>query len=210
MNDYNRNECNPCRPFNYFRNENPCRPVNQCIPTNSHPSCCPICLPGPPGATGAKGARGAKGAAGPAGPAGPSALSAFGYIYSTEEQTLDKGDLVVFNSPNIVGAIVFNTNDNFITLTAEGNYRVSFQVSSGSGGGNVWAIEVDNAVLQPFSFMSRSGNTQIFGEFIINVTDAPVVLTLVNEAGNNVKIVNGLASDPNTSVSASVVILKLS
>jgi hypothetical protein len=117
---------------------------------------------------------------------------------------------VVFNSPSTTGAIVFSTNNDFITLTQNGYYRVSFQISSGTGGGNVWAVLVNDSTLQPLSFVSRSGNSQIMGEFIINVINTPTVLKLVNKAQINANIVNGLASTPGTSVSAYMVILKLS
>jgi hypothetical protein len=117
---------------------------------------------------------------------------------------------VEFNSPSTAAPIQYGIGDDEITLTANGVYRVTFQVSSSTGGGNVWGITVGGTSIQPQTFVSRSGNSQIWGDFLINVTTAPVVLALTNLGGDNTSITNGLASDPGTSVSASVVIEKLS
>jgi hypothetical protein len=72
-----------------------------------------------------------------------------------------------------------------------------------------WAIDVAGAVTQPLSYTSRSGNTQVFGEAIITIA-APSTISITNNSGGAVQIETGLAPTPNTSVSASVNILKLS
>ena len=167
---------------------------------------------GPTGATGDTGDTGPTGDTGDTGPTGPTGdaggLSGFAYIYSTDEQTVDEDEAVVFNSPSTVAPIEFTTGTTDITLTENGSYLISFEVSVGASGGSQWAIALDGAITQPLTYHSRSGNSQVFGEAIINVTTAPVVVTIVNTSGN-AQLTNGIASTPDETVSASVTILKL-
>ena len=123
---------------------------------------------GPDGVQGPTGPTGPDGIQGPPGPTGPagSGIAASAYIYSTAEQTLDKGDKVTFNSPSTAAPIQYTVNGTDINLSV-GNYRVTFQISSSTGGGNVWGFKLNNTAIQKQTFVSRSGNSQIFGDFII-------------------------------------------
>ncbi|MDT8717989.1 collagen-like protein [Clostridium sp. 19966] len=174
----------------------------------------PTGFTGPTGPTGFTGPTGPTGFTGPTGPSGPSGsgLSAFAYIYSTTAQSVADNAAVVFDSPSTLAPISFTTGTSTITLTDIGSYLISFEVSVATGGGGEWAIAVGGSVVQSLTYNSRSGNSQVFGEAIVNVSSPPVNITLVNFSGGAVTLSNGLAGGgkPNTAVSASVTILKLS
>ena len=166
---------------------------------------------GPTGATGAIGATGATGVTGVTGATGIArlGLSAFAYIFSTTAQTVANNAAIVFNSPSTAAPIAYTTGNSAITLTPPGNYLVTFEVSVATGGGGQWAIAVNGSVIQSQTYNNRSSNSQIFGEAIINVA-AVTNITIANVSGGAVTLSNGLASIPNTAVSSSVTILKLS
>lgn len=175
---------------------------------------CPPGPPGPPGEQGPPGRRGPAGPpgeAGPPGPPGPSGLSNFAYIYSTENQSINDNSPVVFNSPSTVAPIAYTSGTSIISLTGTGNYMITFEVSNSTGGGSEWSIAINGVVTQPLTYLSRSGNTQVTGSAIVNVTSVPTTISIVNFSGGAVNISNGLSGQgkPNTTVSASVVILKL-
>ena len=63
-------------------------------------------------------------------------------------------------------------------------------------------------LFRSLSYTSRSGDSQVWGEAVITIAAASTI-SIVNNSGGSVKLVNGLAPTPNTSVSASINILKL-
>lgn len=168
---------------------------------------------GPTGATGATGGTGATGPRGTTGATGAPGLglSAFAYIYSTTDQTVADNAAILFDSPSIAGPIAYTIGTSVITLSLPGNYLVSFEVSVANGGGGEWSIALNGSVIQSQTYNNRSSNGQTFGEAIINVT-ASTNITIVNFSGGSVKLSNGLTGGgkPNTAVSSSVTILKLS
>lgn len=164
---------------------------------------------GPPGPQGAIGPQGTQGLPGPQGPPGPAGgLADFAYIYSTAEQDVAEDAAVLFNSPATLAPISFTPTSSTVNLTEAGSYKIDFQISAGTGGGSVWGLTIDGITSPARTFVSRSGNNQVSGDLIITIA-APAVITLVNLSGGAVNLVNGLATDPNTSVSASMAILKL-
>jgi hypothetical protein len=172
---------------------------NNCSPKHKLYIACP------PGIIGPTGAQGIPGAAGPAG--GLSAV--FAYIYSTQAQSVSNAGSVLFNNPTTTSApIAFTAYNSTITLSP-GIYLINFQVSVGNVGGSTWGIAVNNAITQPFSYTNLSGNSQVWGETIISITTSSTISIVNNSGGGSINLVNGIASTTNTSVSASVTILKL-
>jgi len=155
---------------------------------------------GPAGATGATGAPGKDGLS----------LSAFAYVYSINDQEVEKNAAILFESPSTVVPIVYNTGSSAITLSLPGNYLVNFEVSPEVGSDGDWDI-VNGSVKQLQTYSNRSSNGQIFGGSIIKVTDATNI-TIVNSSEGPVKLLSHLSEGGkyNKTVSALVSILKLS
>ncbi|WP_443661205.1 hypothetical protein [Clostridium sp.] len=162
------------------------------------------------GATGVTGVTGTTGATGNTGVTGATGggLSAAAYIYSASAQSVANTSAVIFDGPATSGApISFTAPGSKITLNA-GVYLISFEVSVGTGGGSTWSIAVNSAVTKQLSYTGRSSNSQIFGEAVITLA-ASSTISIVNNSGGSVNLENRLAPSPNTSVSASITILKL-
>lgn len=180
----------------------------------------PIGPPGPPGPAGAPGPAGPQGPAGVAGPAGPqgpigppgSGISSYEYIYSTSAQLVSDNAPVIFNSPSSSSPIAFTTDTSTITLTTTGVYLISFQISTASDGGSQWSIAKNGVISSLLTFNSRASNSQVYGETIINVTSAPTIISIINFSGRAILLSSGLPTNDkfNTSVSASMTILKIS
>ncbi|MCB2362260.1 collagen-like protein, partial [Clostridium estertheticum] len=165
---------------------------------------------GSTGATGNTGATGSTGVTGNTGATGSTGagLSAFAYIYSAAAQSVADTSAVIFDGPaTTLAPISFTAPSSTITISA-GTYLISFETSVGSGGGSTWAIAVNGVITQPLSYTSRSGNSQVWGEAVITIAAASTI-SIVNNSGGAVNLVNGLATALNTSVSASINILKL-
>jgi len=175
---------------------------NNCSPNHNLCTTCPTGVAGPAGAQGIPGATGLAGAAG-------DLSAAFAYIYSTQAQSVSDTGLVLFNNPATTSApIAFTAYRSTITLSP-GIYLISFQVSVGNVGGSTWGIAVNNAITQPFSYTNLSGNSQVLGEAIIPILTPSTISIVNNSGGGSINLVNNIASTSNTSVSASVTILKL-
>ncbi|MCB2294792.1 hypothetical protein LGK95_14930 [Clostridium algoriphilum] len=167
---------------------------------------------GPTGASGTNGINGSDGITGSTGASGTNGisggLSAFAYIYSTAAQSVaDTGSVLFNNPPTTSSPITFTAPSTTINLTPPGTYLISFELSVSSGGGT-WTIAVNGSITQPLSYTSRSENSQVFGEAIITII-VPSAISIVNNSGGSINLANGLSPTPNTSVSASVTILKL-
>lgn len=177
---------------------------------------------GPQGAPGVAGPAGAQGPAGPPGLTGEmgaqgvpgtttvaEGVSSFEYIYSTQAQSVSNAGLVLFNNPATTSApISFIASSSIITLSP-GTYLISFQVSLGNVGSSTWGIAVNGAITQPFSYTSLSGNSQVWGEAIITIQSPSTISIVNNSGGGSINLVNSIALTSNTSVSASVTLLKL-
>jgi len=162
---------------------------------------------GSTGVTGTTGTTGSTGITGTTGNTG-AGLPAFAYIYSTAAQSVANTSAVIFNGPaTTLAPISFTAPSSTITLSA-GTYLISFETSVGTGGGSTWAIAVNGGITQPLSYTSRSGNSQVWGAAVITIAAASTI-SIVNNSGGAINLVNGLAPTPNTSVSASINILKL-
>lgn len=163
----------------------------------------------PPGIIGPTGAQGIQGITGTTGPAG-GLSAAFAYIYSTQVQSVSNTGSVLFNNPTTTSSapIAFTAYNSTITLSP-GIYLISFQVSVGNVGGSTWGIAVNNAITQPFSYTNLSGNSQVWGEAIISIINPSTISIVNNSGGGSINLVNSIALTTNTSVSASVTILKL-
>jgi|GEM_PF-4298132 len=162
---------------------------------------------GSTGVTGTTGTTGSTGITGTTGNTG-AGLPAFAYIYSTAAQSVANTSAVIFNGPaTTLAPISFTAPSSTITLSA-GTYLISFETSVGTGGGSTWAIAVNGGITQPLSYTSISGNSQVWGEAVITIAAASTI-SIVNNSGGAINLVNGLAPTPNTSVSASINILKL-
>ena len=165
---------------------------------------------GTTGATGFTGAIGSTGSTGSTGVTGATGagLPAFAYIYSVAAQSVADTSAVIFNGPaTTLAPILFTAPSSTITLSA-GTYLISFETSVGTGGGSTWAIAINGGITKSLSYTSRSGDSQVWGEAVITIVAASTI-SIVNNSGGAVKLVNGLAPTPNTSVSASINILKL-
>lgn len=167
----------------------------------------PAGVQGPAGLQGPVGETGAQGVAAPVGI--PVGLSAFAYIYSTQAQSVSNTGSVLFNNPATTSEpISFTASSSTITLS-QGIYHISFQVSVGAVGASTWGVAVNNRITQPFSYTSICGNSQVFGEAIITILTPSTISIVNNSGGGSINLMNGIASTTNTSLSASVTILKL-
>lgn len=181
----------------------------------------PIGPPGPPGPQGFTGAQGPQGFTGPPGPPGPQGPQGFtgppgppgppgvvasAYIFSIAAQEVGTGEAAVFNSVATPPPIAFTPPSSNIVLTA-GTYLINFQVSLATAIESAWGIAINGIISASRTFVSRSGETQVYGSVIITLA-VPAIITLLN-LGAPVLLANGLASAPVTAVSASATILKL-
>lgn len=161
---------------------------------------------GPPGPTGATGPQGFPGPPGPQGPQGPPGTVASAYIFSIAEQTVAAAGAAVFNSAATLPPVAFSPPSSSVTLAA-GTYLINFQVSLTTDSASAWGIAINGINSPSRTFVSRSGQTQVFGSIIITLA-VPATITLVNR-GAVVTLASGLSGMPSTAVSASMTVLKL-
>jgi hypothetical protein len=170
---------------------------------------------GPMGHTGPPGRRGDIGPMGPSGEKGekgePFVLN-YAYIYSTEEQTIANHSQIVWNSPTTAIPIFYEEKNPTIILVGKGVYLVRFCASIRAGNGSQFSLIVDNVKEQALTYNNRASDSQICGEAIITITANISTLEIKNTTGTTIVLSNGLGvgTNPNTSVSATLVILKLS
>lgn len=173
---------------------------------------------GPMGHIGPPGRRGDVGPVGPAGEKGekgekgdPFVLN-YAYIYSTEEQTIANNSQIVWNSPTTAIPIFCEEKNPTIILVGKGVYLVRFYASIRAGNGSQFSLIIDNVKQQALTYNNRASDSQIYGEAIITITADISTLEIKNTTGTTIVLSNGLGigTNPNTSVSATLVILKLS
>ena len=126
-------------------------------------------------------------------------------LNSAEGDILPNGDNVVFNTVlnNQSSDIIYNPVTGEFTITAPGNYLVSWWFATDGAGPAInvsFAVDVNGV---PYSIASSpivSG--QLSGDALVTVTTTPTVVTLVNVTGEDVFI-------PTTPVQANIVITQV-
>lgn len=179
----------------------------------------PVGPTGPAGAVGPTGPAGIAGGVGPAGPAGPagapgpagaagSGLAQYGYIYNLGAQVVAIEASVALDTNGPLSAGITHAPGNAgIVATVAGDYEITFFVSGVEP--NQFALFVNGAASAGTVHGSGAGTQQSRGTVILNLA-AGDVLTLVNHSSASAVTLQTLAGGTQTSVNASVRILKIS
>lgn len=174
---------------------------------------------GPTGSTGSTGPAGATsglvgptGATGPIGPTGQSFFSGadfFALMPSDNSSTVVAGSAVEFpqNGPNIGSDIVRASSTTF-TLVSIGIYQVLFQVSVLEAGQLI--IKLDEIELLSTVSGRNTGDSQIVGMAYIQTTTANSILSIVNPTGESTALTITPSAGGILSVSAHLVITRIS
>jgi hypothetical protein len=202
--------------------------------STSHPAMLTIVLAssGPTGATGPTGAAsmvagptGLTGAAsmvaGPAGPTGAigatgGTVSGYGYFYNILSQFVAPQNDMTFDSIGAAsGILLMYSGTSQITVTATGVYSVVFVVSSNAYESSQFALTDNGVVLPGTTYGSEAdlagiGTTQYTGQVIVPLS-AGDIITLRNPAlfTDNVPLMYGGATQPQLSISASILFVRL-
>jgi len=170
---------------------------------------------GDPGTAGAKGDPGDAGAAGDAGPSGAPAVVAyaafFGLAPPNNAATVAVGAAVEFPQNGTANGIVRASASSF-TLTAIGDYEVSWQVSVNEPGQLLLALDAGAGPVElAHTVVGRAtGTSPIVGHALITTTVAGSILSVRNPLGNtNALSVTPLAGGTRP-VSATLIIKRLS
>jgi hypothetical protein len=144
-------------------------------------------------------------------PISPCSMVNYAYIYSTCGQLVPDNAPIVWTSPSTTAPILNQTGTPTVILSGCSVYLVRFCISVRAGNGSQFSIVIDDETQPSLTYNNRSGDTQIYGEAIINVTSKVSRLEIRNVTGEAIVLSNGLgvSTNPNTSVSATLVIFKL-
>jgi hypothetical protein len=145
----------------------------------------PSGLNGPTGPTGPSGGGG--GTTGPTGPTGPTGsgggLSAFGYIFQVDTESIAVGSPVTYNNNGPLKGITHTAGTSGIGITISGTYDIIFSLYTIANPQD-WGIAVNGTVR---------------AEFLANGSNLTASASLVLNAGDNVTIKN-VNTVPNPAV----------
>lgn len=171
-------------------------------------------LTGPSGPTGSNGPTGPISPTGATGPQGPASISLsyadyFALMPGDNDATVGVGTDVSFpqNGPSLGSDIIRISNSSF-RLVAIGTYQIQFQVSVNEAAQLVVTL---NNVEQIYTTVGRAtGASQVVGVCLVQTSTIDNLLTIRNPAGNPAALtITPLAGGAN-SVSAHLVIIRLS
>jgi hypothetical protein len=172
---------------------------------------------GPTGPTGVVGATGPSGSTGPSGATGPAGAAApvlacadfYALMPADNAATVAVGAAVDFpNDGSILGTDITRLTASTFQLAAVGLYQVQWFVSVDEPGQLI--VSLDAAELPTTCFGRATGTSQIGGTCIVSVAAPNAVLSIVNPLGNAAALtITPIAGGAHT-VSAHLVIVRLS